>query len=97
MATDTRARQLVRLGDRKPDPGSIDRQQLVRDVQEAEASFRRAVVEDWPNAMVTFFEWTDARHRLNAASTEPVFVDIPKFSELVQQISYQAAIRRNAS
>ena len=81
----------LRLGDTRPDPAIRERRRLERELAEAEAALREAVVNDWPRAVESYLHVTDAQHALGG------FADIPYFSAAVDRLLYRAVIeRRNA-
>ncbi len=79
------------MGDTRPHPAIGERRRLERELVEAEAAFREAVLNDWPRAVELHFRVTDAQHTLGG------FADIPRFAAAVDMVLYGAVIeRRNA-
>jgi hypothetical protein len=63
--------------------------ELARATADAEAAFRRTIIDDWPNAVNAYLAWCDARRR------EGGYADIPYFSQTVDLILYAEVVARN--
>ncbi len=79
-------------------PGKVARAQEA--VKEAEAAFRLAVVQDFPNAVAAYLAWTDARALANVYSRwlgrDFIYADHPRFAQEIERLLYSAASQRYA-
>ncbi len=79
------------MGDTRPDPAIAERRRLERELAEAEAAFKEAVLNDWPRAVEAYLHVTDAQHTLGG------FADVPYFSAAVDRLLYRAVIERRSA